>query len=287
SSPEPMADPQTDLRDSEAFPQGYGDMRLVTSDRVVFYFQRWLLAYMSPVFKDMFTIGDGKNERSQEISLQEESRIVDLLLRFTDPKKETPDLDFDVLPELLEAGRKYQIPELKDRVSRWMGNNISAVNDATSDLSSPRAIQLLEQGRTYGVPRFCQLALRSLIKKPYKDVFVVSLATSDLYEHLVTLRAERVRWFQTKLERVLGEGASSECLDNQKFTIADKDYIEICKAIMRVMHAICFEPSYACCMRAWSDVLSSKYIHNSRRKMEDFRNLCAILEAELPDLPRE
>ncbi|KAG8792425.1 hypothetical protein FRC17_008599 [Serendipita sp. 399] len=183
---------------------------------------------MSPVFKDMFTIGESKNERSQEISLQEESRIVDLVLRFIDPKKETPDLDFDVLPELLEAGRKYQICQLKDRIFRWMNNNASTVDGATRDLSSPKAIQLLEQGITYGVPRFCQLALRSLVKKPYNDVFVAKLATSDLYEHLVKLRAERVRWFQTKLEDILGGGASIDCP-----SIDDKAYMDICKAIMR------------------------------------------------------
>ncbi|KAG8792424.1 hypothetical protein FRC17_008598, partial [Serendipita sp. 399] len=183
-----MANTQTDLHDSEIFPPGYGDIRLISSDRVVLSFHRWLLAYVSPVFHDMFKLGETKEHDSHEVSLQEESRILTLLLQFIDPMQDKPDLDFQVIPQLLEVGRKYQIDEVRKQANSWLTNNCSTVDDKTTKLSTAQSIELLERGITYEIPRLCQLALRNLIKAPAREIFVSRLSTSELFEHLMELR---------------------------------------------------------------------------------------------------
>ncbi|KAG8798496.1 hypothetical protein FRC17_007412, partial [Serendipita sp. 399] len=175
-----MANPPTDLRNSEVFPPGHGDIRLISSDRVALSFHRWLLAYVSPVFHDMFKLDETKERDSHEVALQEESRILTLLFQFIDPMQDKPDLDFQVLPQLLEVGRKYQIDEIRKQATSWLTNNCSTVEDETTKLSTAQSIELLERGITYEMPRLCQLALRNLIKTPAREIFVSRLSTSEL-----------------------------------------------------------------------------------------------------------
>jgi hypothetical protein len=44
------------LRISKDFPEGYGDILLQSSDADIFHFSSFLLAYSSPVLKDMFEL---------------------------------------------------------------------------------------------------------------------------------------------------------------------------------------------------------------------------------------
>ncbi|CAG7850754.1 SubName: Full=Uncharacterized protein {ECO:0000313/EMBL:CCA68487.1} [Serendipita indica DSM 11827] len=47
---------------SRDFPPGYGDFKLISSDKVAFHIPRSLLTHVSPVFRDMFAMGDGPSE---------------------------------------------------------------------------------------------------------------------------------------------------------------------------------------------------------------------------------
>ncbi|KAG8793754.1 hypothetical protein FRC17_008402 [Serendipita sp. 399] len=268
-----MANPQSNLRDSEAFPPGYGDIRLVSSDRVVFHCHQWLLAYMSPVFRDMFGIGGASNSR--EVVLHEGSRILDLIFRTIDPKQENPMLDFDILPHYLEAGRKYQIDEVKKQANSWLVHNASTVDIEASKLDIAQTIDLLENGTAYGVPRLCQVGLRNLIKAPTKEVFISRLATSTLFEHLVKLRLERVEWFQNKLSWILGAGVDVKLLSSGEFKMKD-----------RLTMGIALEPSHKCCMHNWPVTLKSAFVYNVEDKLNVLEKECADLEAALPDLPQ-
>ncbi|KAG8847978.1 hypothetical protein FRB91_011282 [Serendipita sp. 411] len=145
-----MADPQTDLRDSEEFPVGYGDIRLISSDRVIFHFQQWLLMYMSPVFKDMFTIGNAKGSNNPpSVILSEDSKTLSMVLQFIDPMKDNPALEFTILSHLLEAARKYQFGKIKDWVASWLNGNDPAVEATATQFSITQAIELLEVGTTF------------------------------------------------------------------------------------------------------------------------------------------
>ncbi|KAG8760964.1 hypothetical protein FRC14_000565 [Serendipita sp. 396] len=284
-----MADPQTDLRDSEEFPAGYGDIQLISSDRAIFHFQQWLLMYMSPVFKDMFTIGDAKGGNNPpSVTLSEDSKTISMVLRFIDPMKDNPTLDFTILPPLLEAARKYQFGKINDWVTSWLNGNDPAVEATATQFNALEAIELLEVGTTFNVPRLSQLALRVLIKAPAHDVFVPQLAKSEMFQYLMKLRAKRIDWFRKVLKKLLGRGAANQSIHAGKITMEDVTYIGICTGAIELMHAIGVEPSYACCMRNWSNHLDNiDYIHNIESTKKDFKELCDSIEAELPVLPRQ
>jgi hypothetical protein len=107
--------------ESETFHKGFGDFALKSSDGVVFYISQFLLAYTSPVFKDMFALGPNSNtltggSTAQEatstldpLQLTEDAETLDLLFRHIDPTLSNPPLDKNSIGKLLEATRKYQI----------------------------------------------------------------------------------------------------------------------------------------------------------------------------------
>ncbi|KAG8805553.1 hypothetical protein FRC19_007816 [Serendipita sp. 401] len=241
---------------------------------------------MSPVFKDMETLGAMRQEgNNREISLSEDELTWSTILRFIDPKKKNPPLDYKSLPKLLEAGRKYQIDEVRNWVNWWLLENESAVDSEVSSLDTPQAIELLAMGVDYDVPRYSQLALRFLIKAPIEGLFNATLARSKLYQHLMELRTERIKHLHQELKTILSGGASNQKITNGEFSIKDKDYMDISRAMVQVISAISFQPSYACCMRNWPDILNGDYIYLSRDKMEKFKQNCQRLEAEFPALP--
>jgi hypothetical protein len=49
-------------RNSEAFGEGYGDFIIESSDGIFFHVSSFLLGYISPVFRDMFSLGSEKHE---------------------------------------------------------------------------------------------------------------------------------------------------------------------------------------------------------------------------------
>ncbi|KAG8776076.1 hypothetical protein FRC16_004634, partial [Serendipita sp. 398] len=95
---------------SPEFPENYGDFRLISSDRVVFSFPRFLLAHVSPVFKDMLEIGTEYPMGQQaELRLAENFTTLDQLLRLLDPTKRPLPIHIDTIEGLLESAQKYQV----------------------------------------------------------------------------------------------------------------------------------------------------------------------------------
>jgi hypothetical protein len=59
ASKRPRREAQERVTYSKEFPEGYGDFEFKSKDGVIFHFPRFLLSHVSPVFKDMFQLGDG------------------------------------------------------------------------------------------------------------------------------------------------------------------------------------------------------------------------------------
>jgi hypothetical protein len=144
------------LLQSKAFYEGYGDFALQSSDGVIFHISRFLLAYASPVFEDMFNLAAGnghrmsissmsmadevdthqihassnamgsegilvaKEHKSQAVILTENATTLDLLFRHIDPKQTPHPLRENTIRQLLEAARKYQLSS----VSTWFENEV-------------------------------------------------------------------------------------------------------------------------------------------------------------------
>ncbi|KAG8809001.1 hypothetical protein FRC17_003659, partial [Serendipita sp. 399] len=212
----------------------------------------------------MFTLGAASVDREecQEVTLQENSASLDLLLRFIDPKKANPKLNLDVIPGLLEAGRKYQIDTLGDWVHSWIYDYLSALG------SKYQMVQVVEIGTMFEFPHLCRMALCALIKAPSNELMESNASRIRLYDHLMRLRTRRVEWFREEISKIVHGGAPIRLLKDHTFIINDLKYVEIMQTLMKLVFEVASEPSFACVARYWPKQLYNDYIHGSEEKME-------------------
>ncbi|CAG7850761.1 SubName: Full=Uncharacterized protein {ECO:0000313/EMBL:CCA78026.1} [Serendipita indica DSM 11827] len=178
-------------RRSDEFPQGYGDVELISSDKVIFSFHRYLLCHCSPIFKDMFVVGTSKSPTNDSIPyviLSEDSATLDALLRFFDPEKEPLPMNNETIVGLLEAARKYQVP----RVMKWWEREMQIDLVATQKAKLQHPMLCLVLADRYGVRNVARVAARELIKAPADELQVDLPFESRLLVLLDTLRRERI-----------------------------------------------------------------------------------------------
>ncbi|CCA73444.1 hypothetical protein PIIN_07398 [Serendipita indica DSM 11827] len=184
---------------SKTFPAGYGDLELVSSDSVVFHFPRFLLSHMSPIFNDMFSIAQEDNSTSSasRLTVTEDSKTLEAFLGFLDPKQRSPSLDFAILPQLLEAGRKYEVPQ----ISEWWESQISLEEKSTLAMSFvlTQPMTSLILAFRYGLKDTARLALRELVRAPLSDLYTTMALETTLLSRLLQLRQQRVQWLQSKI----------------------------------------------------------------------------------------
>lgn len=102
---------QATPKDSTNFPPGYGDFALQSSDGVICHFPRYLLAYISGFFKDLFDLPNSDSGPTP-LLLTEPSQMVELLLSHMDTKIRVQSINPNTIVDLLEAARKYQVPTI-------------------------------------------------------------------------------------------------------------------------------------------------------------------------------
>ncbi|PVG01572.1 hypothetical protein CPB86DRAFT_79541 [Serendipita vermifera] len=114
---------------STEFPSEYGDFELQSSDGIAFSFPRGILGHISPVFKDMFSIGISNDSNSQQpLLLTEDSKTITEFLIYIDPLKDHPGFSINSVMPLLEAATKYQVPKIIDSFKKWAIKNASNLN---------------------------------------------------------------------------------------------------------------------------------------------------------------
>jgi hypothetical protein len=201
-------DPPT-TQDSAKFPPGYGDFALQCSDGVICHFPRYLLAYMSGFFRDMFSLPEAQSPNSSEpLKVTETSEIIELLLQHIDPRARTPDMDPNTIVSLLEAARKYQVAV----VTEWFEEEIKLkiviifVDDVSAQaplaqmepLLVTNPLLVLYCAVRFDLPRPGQLALRELTQC---NESLLQSTDHDLplhvYLHGMDLRNKRVEFFTT------------------------------------------------------------------------------------------
>lgn len=92
------------------------DIILRTCDDTKFYVHQLILSMASPIFRDMFVVGQssvsgedsGGNAAKPVVLITEDSAVIDRLLRFCYPVAD-PVVPLEELPEVMEAARKYDI----------------------------------------------------------------------------------------------------------------------------------------------------------------------------------
>jgi hypothetical protein len=174
---------------SPEFPDGYGDAVIRSSDGVIFHFPRFLLSHVSPVFRDMYQLGD--SARNEDIlTLTESHSTLEHLLQHIDPLKDTPPLIWNRVGDLLEAAEKYQIVS----VFRWFEKEVAIGMRAKPTPQLPNPIFCLALASRYELRTTAKLAVRQLIKYPISEIKLVYLINERLFEHLLRLRTARSQW---------------------------------------------------------------------------------------------
>jgi hypothetical protein len=123
---------------AENFPEGYGDFAFQSSDGVIFHFPKFLLSFVSPVFKDMYDMVDSTTN-SEILKLTEDAETLDFLLRVIDPTKDSPSLIQEVVEKLLNAADKYQI----DGVQSWRQKEVELEKLRKSSIATRETIAAL------------------------------------------------------------------------------------------------------------------------------------------------
>jgi hypothetical protein len=171
------------------FPDGYGDAIIRSSDGVIFHFPRFLLSHVSPVFRDMYQLGD--NAQNEDIlTLTESYSTLEHLFQHIDPLKDTPPLIWDRVGDLLEAAEKYQVVS----IFRWFEKEVALGMTKKPTPQLPNPIFCLALASRYELRTTAKLAVRQLIRYPISEIKSVYLINERLFEHLLRLRTARSQW---------------------------------------------------------------------------------------------
>ncbi|KAG8751226.1 hypothetical protein FRC14_008068 [Serendipita sp. 396] len=170
---------------SPDFPENYGDFRLISSDGVTFSFPRFLLAHVSPVFKDMLEIGTGNPMGQQaELRLAENFTTLDQLLRLLDPTKKPLPIHIDTIEGLLESAQKYQV----ERVFEYWEEQMKVIDEYGGIIKIRHPMMSFLLAMRFGRDELTTLALRELIRAPDKSL---SLVNHKAITYVYGLRQER------------------------------------------------------------------------------------------------
>lgn len=124
-----------ETQNSASFPPGYGDLIIQTADMVVFHFPSFLLGHVSPIFKDMFVIGEPQNGRERVVAITEDSKVWDEFLSHIDPSRKTPTFNPDTVSGVMIAAQKYCVESILEWFEREVFVEIrSNTNNSTAPI---------------------------------------------------------------------------------------------------------------------------------------------------------
>jgi hypothetical protein len=279
------------LRISKDFPEGYGDILLQSSDAENFHFPSFLLAYSSPVFKDMFELAPKANkdvgEQTQEqkrrdpIVLSEDAVTIRGFLLHIDPLKIPLPIRKGTIKPLLEAARKYQL----STVLQWFEREVEkAVN--TTRVASQERKPLIEQDPLFVLSLATEYGAQELIPKailaavngaPMKEGDILD---DQQYRLIHSLRQKRVEKYLSNIDRVarveLAELSKCACGATYSGWL-----IDVTKVILKEPLWESFEASIKShdkCLAKWSILFTRDMDHRVLKS-----ELCNI-EHELPKL---
>jgi hypothetical protein len=200
------------LQESKRFPKTYGDFSMQSSDGIVFYFPRSLLAYMSPVFDDMFSLGSGvrrgeRTETGPPLEISESSAALEHFLCHLDPKITHSSIDEATIGQVLELARKYQVQSIFDWFEKEVVNLRGPVFSpgGASSLLMTNPSLVLHLAATYGLPQTAQSACKFLAGC---DVSLLDCEYSGIdlkiYIYVSNLRLSRISRYKGYIQHLAG-----------------------------------------------------------------------------------
>lgn len=151
------------------------DVILASSDNVVFYSHKMLLALVSPVFKTMFTLPVGQSNDVYDgrpcIALAEDSDLLYLLLSWCDQRCTTRCTTVSELERVLEVADKYGMEAIMKHVQKFMEN-----------IETTNPIELFAISARFRLGNLAQVAAKKSLNEPLSGL--ISMAGVPATRHL-------------------------------------------------------------------------------------------------------
>jgi hypothetical protein len=198
------------------------DASLVSADGHTLYVDRFLLTYVSPVFRDMYELSTSSSngdmemqEEARSVNLVEDAETLDALFRHADPKHTPPRLSIGQLFAVIRAAQKYQMdgPLSRLRSSLTAPCIIRSPSPSPSPISTPkmssRPINLIVSNplpvavlaHTFSFYEELRMAMRELARI-HLDLIVRNeqecVLPAVVFQYILQLRRQRSIWLKTK-----------------------------------------------------------------------------------------
>jgi BTB/POZ domain len=181
--------PQTPIINvaSPPFDDLTGNVVLRTSDNVDFYLHKVILSLASPVLKDMFglpqpstLLQDGQEGQRETpvISISEDSRTLDNMMRFCYPCDEPALENLNDVQRVIQAMEKYDMTEAGKRVRRMLVKPVFLEKEPLRVFIIAYCSKMEDEAR---------LAARSILRFPIKGQYAEELQDipASVYYHLL------------------------------------------------------------------------------------------------------
>lgn len=203
-----MSESQTATRVSIEFPEGNGDFQIKSVDGLVCYFSKAILAYTSPIFRDMFQVAQqaGITQVQDMVDITETGDQLELFLTHLDPLRQKPTISFYTVEDLLSMAQKYQV----STIIQWFEREITVqqfqgrgdVIQKPMLLNNPSRVLNLAQ--KFNLQKAGELAVKELllcdlqqIVDPSNDIDKATIAG------IIHIRQKRIKRYQSWIEELI------------------------------------------------------------------------------------
>jgi hypothetical protein len=201
------------------------DACLVSADGHILYVDRFLLTYVSPVFKDMYELSTSSSNvdaempyEAKSVNLVEDAETLDALFRHADPKHTPPRLSIGQLFAVIQAAQKYQMDGSLSRlrssltapcIIRSPSPSPTPISQLQAPRMSSRPINLIVSNplpvavlaHTFSFYEELRMAMRELARI-HIDLIVRNeqecLLPAVIFQYILQLRRQRSIWFKAK-----------------------------------------------------------------------------------------
>lgn len=193
---------------STAFPEGEGDLCLISNDGVLFYVHSQLLRHSSPVFATMFEIGGGtgkpEGKSNDPVRMEADAATLELLLLYVYPLHKNPQLEtLEQISTLLSLSHRYELNGVTQQLRTALTESPVEDDTVTLPLYKMSPLTALAIADAYELVPEARLALRYCLDLDQSRLLQVTGNINipvRIMSVVLALRQQRIDWFASKMD---------------------------------------------------------------------------------------
>ena len=194
---------------SATFPEGSGDLCLISNDGTLFYVHIQLLQLSSPVFATMCEIGNslGKvgNGPADPVRIEADAETLEILLQFIYPLWPNPRSgSLQELETLLSLAHRYELDGVTEQLRAVLIETRVEEDTVSKPFYEKSPVETFAIASTYQLIPEARLALRECLTMDATILFQRVEETNlpgKMITFMLRLRQQRMSWFTSKLDR--------------------------------------------------------------------------------------